>query len=39
MTITLPAWLIYIAIGSGAVVILSLAILGAVVLFVAYRRG
>jgi hypothetical protein len=39
MTFTIPTWLIYSAIGLGATIILSLAILGAVVLFVAFRRG
>lgn len=39
MTITIPTWLLYSAIGLGATVILSLAILGAIVLLVAYRKG
>jgi hypothetical protein len=39
MTITIPAWLFFSAIGLGATVILSLAILGAIVLLVAYRKG
>jgi len=39
MTLTIPAWLFYSAIGLGATIILSLAILGAVVLMVAFRWG
>ncbi len=39
MTLTIPTWLFYSAIGLGATVILSLAVLGAYVLFVAFRRG
>ena len=38
MTLTIPTWLIYSAIGLGATIILSLAILGVYVLYVAYRR-
>jgi hypothetical protein len=39
MTFTIPAWLFYSAIGLGGTVILSLAILGLYVLFVAFRKG
>jgi hypothetical protein len=39
MTITIPAWLVYSAIGLGATVILSLAALGVYVLCIAFRRG
>lgn len=39
MTITIPAWLLYSAIGLGATVILGLAALGVYVLYVAFRRG
>jgi hypothetical protein len=37
MTFTIPTWLFYSAIGLGATIILSLAILGVYVLYVAFR--